>query len=96
MTVDRPVCQVILTDMGHGQMTKLASAASSRDPGVGLRAVASLRLLVDDLQELQVANARASGWSWQQIASVLGVSRQAVHKKYAGRRLLRWGDGEGS
>jgi hypothetical protein len=78
--------------MGPGQTTKLAGAASSGDPEVGLRAVASLRLLVEDLQELQVANARAEGWSWQQIASVLGVSRQAVHKKYAGRRLLRWGE----
>ncbi|NEE59815.1 HTH domain-containing protein, partial [Streptomyces sp. SID8455] len=25
------------------------------------------------------------GWSWQEIAAELGVSRQAVHKKY-GRR----------
>lgn len=56
---------------------------------MGLRAVASLRLLVEELQELQVENARAQGWSWQEIASVLGVSKQAVHKKYAGRRLLR-------
>ena len=78
-----------MTGMGVGQTTKLAGAASSRDPEIGLRAVASLRLLVEDLQELQVANARSEGWSWQQIASVLGVSRQAVHKKYAGRRRLR-------
>jgi DNA-binding NarL/FixJ family response regulator len=78
--------------MGLGQTTELAGAASSGDPQVGLRAVASLRLLVEDLQELQVANARAEGWSWQQIASALGVSRQAVHKRYAGRRLLRWGE----
>ena len=68
--------------------TKLATAASSRDPSVGLRAVASLRVLVEDLQELQIENARSQGWSWQQIAGVLGVSKQAVHKKYAGRRLL--------
>jgi hypothetical protein len=70
------------------QTTKLATAASSRDPSVGLRAVASLRLLVEDLTELQIENARSQGWSWQEIASVLGVSKQAVHKKYAGRRLL--------
>jgi hypothetical protein len=31
-------------------------------------------------QGLQVRNARAQGWSWQDIADVLGVSRQAVHK----------------
>jgi hypothetical protein len=73
------------------QTEELATAAGSRDPAVGLRAVASLRQLVEELQELQVDNARAAGWSWQRIASFLGVSKQAVHKKYAGRRLLRRG-----
>jgi hypothetical protein len=62
--------------------TKVAAAASSRDPAVGLAAVASLRGLLESLEELQVTNARAQGWSWQQIADVLRVSRQAVHKKY--------------
>ncbi|CAN5885714.1 sigma factor-like helix-turn-helix DNA-binding protein [soil metagenome] len=66
----------------------VAQAASSRDPAVGLQAVASLRLLVDQLQELQVDNAREQGWSWQRIAAALGVSKQAVHKRYAGRRFL--------
>jgi hypothetical protein len=69
--------------------TKLASAASSRDPATGLRAVASLRLLVEQLQDLQVDNAREQGWSWQQIAQALGVSRQAVHHKYARRERRR-------
>lgn len=71
-----------------GEATKLATAAGSRDPDVGLRAVVSLRLLVEQLEELQVDNARALGWSWQEIASALGVSRQAVHKKHARRRIL--------
>jgi DNA-directed RNA polymerase specialized sigma24 family protein len=71
------------------EATKLASAAGSRDPAVGLRAVASLRLLLEELQELQVENARREGWSWQEIASVLGVSKQAVHKRYGEKRLLR-------
>jgi DNA-directed RNA polymerase specialized sigma24 family protein len=69
--------------------TKLAGAASNRDPAVGLRAVASLRQLVEELQELQVGNARAAGWSWQEIASALGVSKQAVHKRYAHGRVFR-------
>ena len=60
----------------------MAAAASSRDPAVGLAAVAALRRLLESLEELQVANARAQGWSWQQIADALAVSRQAVHKKY--------------
>ena len=70
------------------EATKLATAAGSRDPATGLRAVASLQILVEELQELQVTNAREQGWSWQGIATVLGVSKQAVHKKYAGRKLL--------
>ena len=70
--------------------TKLADATSSKDPAVGLRAVSSLRALLESLEELQVRNARELGWSWQQIAAALGVSKQAVHKKYgASRRLLR-------
>jgi hypothetical protein len=40
------------------------AAASSRDPEVGLRAVAALRGLVEALEALQVDNARAKGWSW--------------------------------
>jgi hypothetical protein len=67
------------------EATKLASAASSTDPEVGLRAVLALRRLLESLEVLQVDNARRQGWSWQEIADALGVSRQAVHKKHAGR-----------
>jgi hypothetical protein len=69
---------------------EVASAASSRDPAVGLRGVRALRDLVERLEGLQVDNARDQGWTWEQIAQQLGVTRQAVHKKYAGGRgLLR-------
>ena len=71
------------------EATELAVATASRDPGVGLAAVASLRRLLESLEALQVDNARTRGWSWQQIAEALGVSKQAVHKKHGGgRRLL--------
>ncbi len=73
------------------EATKLAAAASSQDPGVGLRAVTALRRLLEQLESLQVDNARVQGWSWQDIAGELGVSKQAVHKKHAGRKLLRRG-----
>jgi DNA-directed RNA polymerase specialized sigma24 family protein len=65
---------------------ELAAAADSADPGTGLRAVAALRRLLEQLEALQVDNARARGWSWQEIAAILGVSRQAAHKKHAHRR----------
>jgi hypothetical protein len=67
------------------EATDLAAAASSSDVRVGLRAVLALRRLLETLETLQVANARRQGWSWQEIADALGVSKQAVHKKHAGR-----------
>ena len=73
------------------EATKLAAAADSRDPVVGLQAVAALRVLLETLEALQVANARDQGWSWQEIATALGVSRQAVHKKHSARRRLKRG-----
>lgn len=72
--------------------TELANGLDSKDPRVGLHAVSALRRLLEELEALQVANARSLGWSWQDIAAELGVSRQAVHKKHAARRgLLRRG-----
>ncbi|GGW87142.1 HTH domain-containing protein [Streptomyces malachitofuscus] len=62
--------------------TDLAERAGDGDPRVGLRAVAALRRLLERLETVQVRNARRQGWSWQEIATELGDSRQAVHKKY--------------
>jgi hypothetical protein len=67
------------------QEMSLAQAASGPDPAQGLRAARELRQLAERLESLQVQNARQHGWSWQEIAFFLGVSKQAVHKKYAGR-----------
>jgi DNA-directed RNA polymerase specialized sigma24 family protein len=64
------------------EATDLAERAGDHDPRVGLRAVAALRKLLEQLEAVQVRNARNQGWSWQEIATELGVSRQAVHKKY--------------
>lgn len=60
-------------------------AADTSDPRAGLRAIASLRALTDRLELAQVEAALRSGMSWQNVADALGVSRQAVHKKYARR-----------
>ena len=70
------------------QTLNLAEGAASNDPDVGLRAVAALRVLAERLEMIQVENARALGWSWQDIASRLGVTKQTVHRKY-GRRVGR-------
>jgi DNA-directed RNA polymerase specialized sigma24 family protein len=66
----------------------IAEGAASTDPDIGLRAVAALRALAERLEILQVQNARERGWSWQEIAQRLGVTKQTVHRKY-GRRLGR-------
>lgn len=65
--------------------TEIAEAASSADPDVGLRAVAALRELTERLEILQVDNARKLGWSWQDIAARLGVTKQTVHRKHGKR-----------
>jgi predicted transcriptional regulator len=62
---------------------EVVAQTASEDPEVGLRGVASLRALLDAVEELQVGRARELGWSWQQIAALLGVSKQAVHQKYS-------------
>lgn len=60
----------------------LAIAATDADPHVGLVAVAALRRLVDHLERVQVARARAAGRSWADVAVDLGVTRQAAFKKH--------------
>jgi len=64
---------------------EVVAQTASEDPEVGLRGVASLRALLEAVEELQVRRARELGWSWQQIAELLGVSKQAMHQKHGAR-----------
>lgn len=80
-----------MVEVRPGELMKLAGATQSQDPEVGLAAVAALRGLVEALEALQVDNARAKGWTWKTIAEQLGVTKQAVHQKYAAGRLFRRG-----
>jgi hypothetical protein len=54
-------------------------------PSEGLAAVVELRRLADRLEASEVERALRQGWTWSRIAEALGVTRQAVHKKYARR-----------
>ena len=56
-----------------------------RDPRDGLAAVVALRELAARLEATEVERAVRAGWTWSRIAEALGVTRQAVHKKYAKR-----------
>lgn len=70
-------------------MTALATATGDDDPRVSLRAAAELRREVERMQAQLVRKARNEGLSWTQIAAALGVSKQAVHRKYGGGGALR-------
>jgi hypothetical protein len=76
-------CQHMLTLMESA--LAITEAAAGSDPDTGLRAVAALRALTERLEILQVDNARTLGWSWQDIATRLGVTKQTVHRKHGKR-----------
>jgi DNA invertase Pin-like site-specific DNA recombinase len=71
--------------MDVGTIHTLAASAGSEDPIEALRAIDRLRRELDRVEAVAVRRARNANASWQLIALALGVSRQAVHKKY-GRR----------
>jgi hypothetical protein len=55
------------------------------DPAAAIAAVIALRRLADRMERDAVDEAVALGWTWQQIAQALGVTRQAAHKRHANR-----------
>ena len=59
--------------------------AEGGEPLVELRRLRALQSELARGEAEQVRRARGQGYSWVAIADALGVSRQAVHKKY-GRR----------
>ena len=66
-------------------MHTLTGQAGDENPLKALHAVSQLRTELDRQEATLVRKARNAGMGWQMIATALGVSRQAVHKKY-GRR----------
>lgn len=61
------------------------AADDGREPLAELRRLLQARAELARAEAEQVRRARARGYSWVDIADALGVSKQAVHKKY-GRR----------
>ncbi|KAB8194601.1 hypothetical protein FH608_015530 [Nonomuraea phyllanthi] len=66
-------------------LATLVRQAQDDDPVLALRATTLLRREIERLEAVQVRRARVAGLAWAQIADAIGVSKQAVHKKY-GRR----------
>jgi hypothetical protein len=63
----------------------LREANDLRRPARSLRAITALRERLDELEEFHVEHVIELGWSWGQVAAALGISRQAAHKRYAGK-----------
>jgi hypothetical protein len=66
------------------RMQRLLAQADGADPVAALAAVAALRVELERREAVLVRRARVRGASWAAIASVLGVSRQALHRKHGG------------
>jgi hypothetical protein len=60
-------------------------AARSLDFREGLRSVVALRGELERLEQMHVSAALGAGASWSEVAKELGVSKQAAHRRHAGR-----------
>jgi DNA-directed RNA polymerase specialized sigma24 family protein len=69
-----------VTDQEESAVT--VASAESGDPRGLLRRIAQQRAELDRAESLSVRRARNSGLTWQEIAGELGVTKQAVHKRY--------------
>jgi hypothetical protein len=64
------------------QLLSLVTALDHPDPIRALRAAAALQADVNARTEILIRRARNAGCTWAEVAAALGVSRQAVHKRY--------------
>ena len=66
----------------------LVETVRAEDPLRALETIAAAQRRLEVEMTVQVRRARHQGASWIAIAAALGVSRQAAHKRFAGRRGL--------
>lgn len=68
----------------HGVRSILRSVVKRNDFDVpDLAALAQLQLELDAAMRVAIVNLRDQGHSWQALADALGVTRQAMHKRFA-------------
>ena len=63
-----------------------ALEGGERDSLAVLEDLEVLEAFVDDYSRARVADARAAGASWSDIANRLGVTRQAAHKRFGTKK----------
>ena len=51
-------------------------------PVAALQALAQIRHRLDEIEPKAIEKAREQGFTWEDLAEVMGVSRQAVYQKY--------------
>lgn len=66
----------------------LRATGGDDDALTALAATAQASGELERLASVLVRRSRQQGATWAQIAGVLGVSKQAAHKKYGGSRFL--------
>ncbi|ALE05492.1 transcriptional regulator [Arthrobacter sp. ERGS1:01] len=66
-------------------MNTVVGSMDGKGPAEALYAVAEARKDLARTESEMVARARAAGLSWEAIALCLGVSKQAVHRKFGKR-----------
>ena len=70
----------------HRVLQELSAESTSLDL---VEDIPILEAFVNDYADARIADARACGASWSDIARRFGVSRQAVHKRFAAKRTGR-------
>lgn len=67
------------------ELTRLIETMSSDlDTGERIAALKSIIAAAEEVIGSEVAAARVNGWSWGQLAPVLGTSRQGAQQRYGG------------
>src|SRR3954470_6595016 len=73
-------CMLARSDTDLAGLLELALTSPS--PTESLRAIAGLREELAELERLQVTRALDAGATFSQLARILGISRQAAHRRY--------------